>query len=275
MAKGLYRTNDDASIYYEIHGEGQPLVLIHGWGCSMKFWQRNVAGLQDKFKVVTFDLRGHGQSSKGLNGITIRRMAEDVHGLIEYLELKDVILMGWSMGGPITLCYWKLFKHNSHLAGMGLIDMTPFPFSPGEWNTHSFRNYNLEGLNKFHQGMLEHHHDFVKGFIGNMYPDHKIPAGTEWVEEEIMKQPAPIGVAAYSDYCYSDFTDVLPTITVPTVVFSGNSYIFTDSEKQGAWEASQIPQADQVVFKKGGHMLFYVEADKFNQAVIDHFYQGK
>lgn len=149
--------------------------------------------------------------------------------------------------------------------------MTPFPFSDGDWNSHSFRNFNTEGLNKFHQGMLGNHKQFVEGFIGNMYPGGKIPAGTEWVEEEILKQPAYVGVAAYSDYCYSDFTDVLPTITVPTLVFSGNSGIFPNSEKQGAWEASQIPDAQQVIFKKGGHMLFYVEANKFNQAIIDKF----
>lgn len=273
MRKGLFRTSDDASLYYEITGKGQPLVLVHGWACSNKFWQRNVPALSKKFKVVTFDLRGHGQSSKGIHGITIRRMATDVHELIEYLKLRNVILMGWSMGGPIVLSYWKMFKNNSHLAGMGLIDMTPYPFSDGEWNTHSFKNFNTEGLNKFHQGMLGNHKAFARSFIPNMYPDRKIPAGTEWVEEEILKQPADVGVAAYSDYCYSDFTDVLPTVTVPTLVFSGNSGIFKDSEKQGAWEAAQMPDAEQVVFKKGGHMLFYLEAEKFNQAVIDRFYQ--
>ena len=271
MKNGFFRTSDDTSIYYEIEGQGQPLLLVHGWSCSNKFYQKNVEGLKNKFTVITIDLRGHGKSSKGLHGYTIRRMATDIYELIEFLHLEDVILMGWSMGGPTVLCYWKLFKDNSHLAGLGLIDMTPFPFSPGAWNSHGLHNYNAEGFNAFQEGILGNHEGFVDGFIVKMFKDCKMPAGTEWIKEECMKMPAYIGVALYSDYVYSDFTDVLATITVPTLVFCANSGIFPHSKDQGAWIAKEIPQGKCVPFEDGGHMLFYVEADKFNKAVIDEF----
>ena len=55
---------DGARIYYEDHGQGQPILLVHGWTCSSRFWQKNVDELAKKFRVVTLDLRGHGNSSK-------------------------------------------------------------------------------------------------------------------------------------------------------------------------------------------------------------------
>ena len=93
--KGFFRTSDEAVIYYEVEGEGQPLVLVHGWSCSSKFFQRNVPVLKKHFKVVTLDLRGHGQSSKGLHGYVLSRLAKDIRELIMSLKLEKVILMGW------------------------------------------------------------------------------------------------------------------------------------------------------------------------------------
>ena len=137
MKSGLVKVSDGAHIYYEMEGCGRPVVLIHGWGCSGRFYKKNVEGLKDRFTVVTLDLRGHGRSSKGIDGYRIDRLAQDIHEVIVALDLHDMILMGWSMGGPTMLSYWKQFgKEEGRLAGLGLIDMTPFPFSSGEWNSH-------------------------------------------------------------------------------------------------------------------------------------------
>ena len=103
MKQGYFNTADSAHLYYEVRGTGRPLVLIHGWQCSHVFWQRNVDELARDFTVVTLDLRGHGNSSKGLHGITIKQFACDVYDLINYLDLKDAVVMGWSMGGPFRI----------------------------------------------------------------------------------------------------------------------------------------------------------------------------
>ncbi len=270
MKNGFYKTGDGAYIYYELEGQGRPVVLIHGWGCSGRFYQKNMEGLKDRFTVVTMDMRGHGRSSKGLDGYTIDRMAQDIHEVIEFLSLKNILLMGWSMGGPTMLSYWKQFgKEKGHLAGLGLIDMTPFPFSAGEWNSHGLRNYNAEGFNQFVSSILSDHKGFINAFASKIFQDGKIPQGMDWMEKEMMKLPAYIGVALYGDYCYSDYTDVLSTITVPTLVVSSDSGIFPRSVKQGEWIASQIPKGKFIPFEKGGHLLFYLESEKFNQAVSD------
>ena len=88
MEQGFVKTNDGAYIYYEVEGEGRPIVLVHGWSCSGRFYARNVEGLKDRFKVVTLDLRGHGRSSKGTDGYTIDRLAQDVHEGVEALGIE-------------------------------------------------------------------------------------------------------------------------------------------------------------------------------------------
>ncbi|MDD4320115.1 MAG: alpha/beta hydrolase [Acidaminococcaceae bacterium] len=269
MKNGYLRTTDAASIYYEIDGEGQPLVLVHGWACSSKFWQKNVPTLKKHFKVVTLDLRNHGKSSKGLHGCLISRIARDIHELILYLDLKNVILMGWSMGGPTMLSYWQQFQKDGLLAGLGLIDMTPFPLSDGDWNSHGFRNYNTEAFNSMISAMNKDQEGFVNGFVKKIFKDSKQPAGTQWVNEECMKAPTASALAFYSDYIYSDFTTVLKTITIPVIVFSADSNIFPHSIKQGQYIASQIPHAKFIPFEHGGHMLFYIEYEKFNNAILD------
>lgn len=70
------------------------------------------------------------------------------------------------------------------------------------------------------------------------------------MKDEMMKLPVPIGIALYCDYCYSDYTDVLGTITVPTIVLSSNSGIFPRSIEQGTWIASQVPHGEFVPFEK-------------------------
>ena len=104
-AAGCLETEDGAKIYYEDHGEGQPILFVRGWLCSSRFRQKNVLDLASEFRVVTIDLRGHGNSSKILTGHTIRQYARDVREVIERLGLQESVLVGWSLGGPVVLSY--------------------------------------------------------------------------------------------------------------------------------------------------------------------------
>lgn len=264
---GFLRMSDGATLYYERVGAGRPLVLVHGWQCSSAFFARNADGLCDAFEVVTLDLRGHGKSSKGLQGHTIERYAQDVREVIEQLGLDGCLLMGWSLGGPTMLSYWKQFHCDSRLAGLGLIDMTPFPFSGAPWNFHGLRGYNAEGFNGLIERITRDRAQYAADFTRSMFRDGVVPEDCRWMEAAIQQIPVWIAVAIYSDYVYSDFTDVLPTISVPTVVMAANSAVFPDSHTQGRHIASQIPDALFVPFAESGHALFYEEPDKFNQTV--------
>src|SRR6185369_13181100 len=87
-------------LYYEDHGTGKPVVLIHGWPLSGRSWEKQVPVLLDAgYRVITYDRRGFGDSSRPTSGYDYDTFASDLHTLITGLDLREVTLVGFSMGG--------------------------------------------------------------------------------------------------------------------------------------------------------------------------------
>jgi pimeloyl-ACP methyl ester carboxylesterase len=260
-------TTDGAKIYYEDHGKGQPIVLVHGWTCSSKFWQKNVPELAKEFRVVTLDLRGHGNSSKTMTGHTIAQYARDVRAVIERLELRNVTLVGWSLGGPVVLSYYQQYGKDSRLKALGMVDSDPFPFSPAEWNNHVLKNYNYDAMNSTFFILASDPKKFATTFTGRMFKQKPSDADVDWVVTELTKTPPWIAIAVYSDFVMADYAKVLPTVKIPIIVFAANSGVFPKGIDMGKALAGQAPHGTFVPFDDGGHMLFYEQSQKFNAAL--------
>ncbi len=263
-----YLDTDEAKIYYEDHGEGQPILLVHGWICSSKFWQRNVPELAYQFRVVTLDLRGHGSSSKALTGHTIRQYARDVRGLIEHLGLQNVVLAGWSLGGPVVLSYYEQYGGDNRVKALALVDTAPFPFSPAAWNSHPMKNYNYDGMNAMFAEYRANQKGFIIAVTTRMYKQKPSHSEIDWMVAEQMKTPTWIAEAAYSDFLMSDHARSLPAMRVPAIVFAANSGIYCNGITMGKAIAAQLPQATFIPFEDAGHLLFYEQPQKFNAALM-------
>jgi len=271
-SKAYLKMKDSARIYYEDHGSGRPILFVHGWTCSSRFWQRNIPELSKKFRVVALDLRGHGNSSKILTGHTIEQYARDVREVIEHLDLRDVLIVGWSLGGPVVLSYYQQYASDSRLAALGLVDTDPFPFSPAEWNSHSLRNYNANAMNEMFKTYAADPLAFATGFTKNMFKEGRASeSDLDWIPAELTKTPPWIAIAAYSDYIMADYTGVLSAIHVPVIVFAADSSIFKNGIAMGRSIAGQIPMSTFIPFEDAGHLLFYERPEKFNTVLADFF----
>lgn len=266
-AAGYLETQDGAKIYYEDHGDGRPILLVHGWLCSSRFWRRNVPELAKEFRVVTVDLRGHGNSSKTLTGHTISQYARDVRLLIEHLGLQDAVLLGWSLAGPVVLSYYEQYESDSRLMALGLIDSSPFPFSPAGWNKHVLRNYSYDGMNATFARYTADPQKFAADFTARMFQQKPSDADADWVIAEMLKTPTWIAEAAYSDFLMSDFARVLPSVRIPVIVFAANSGVFRNGIAMGCALAGLAPRATFIPFEDAGHMLFYERPEKFNASL--------
>lgn len=267
IRSGVLETGDGALIFFEMTGEGPPILLVHGWTMSSRFWTRQVEGLSREFTVVTMDLRGHGNSSKVLHGHTVAQYARDVRAVIEALHLDGVALVGWSLAGPVVLDYWRRYGPD-RLGSLALVDMTPFPFSPQPWNAHQMKGHNYDRMNAACGSLLADREAFARRFVDSMFKSGIAPQDDmTWMLAESMKTPAAIAVAIYSDYLMRDYTAVLPTITVPVTVFAADSHIFERGIEQGRRIASRIPDATFVGSGDGGHVLFWEESAAFNAAL--------
>ena len=92
---------DDTQIYYEVYGEGEPLILLHGYTLSSKYWLPYVLDFADKYEVYVIDLPGHGKSGPFKKDFSLKWIAQDVNALINYLELSDIKAIGYSYGGDV------------------------------------------------------------------------------------------------------------------------------------------------------------------------------
>ena len=270
VTAAFFETQDGEKIYYEDHGKGDVILLVHGWMGSSKFWKANVPELAKEFRVVTIDKRGHGYSSKTMRGHTIPQYARVVRAPIEHLNLKDVTLVGWSLGGPVVLSYWQQYENDHRLKGFGLIDSNMAPFHPGEWNSHYLKTTQMEGAAALNASYIADRVKYVTTFTHNMFKDAKAPeADVAWITTELLKTPPWIALAIYSDFTLGDYTGVLPKVSVPAIVYGADSNVFKKGLEQARWVAAQLPKGKFVPFEDGGHMLFYESPGKFNNSLAE------
>jgi non-heme chloroperoxidase len=99
--------SDNVDLYYEDHGTGKPVVLIHGWPLSGASWEKQVGVLLNAgHRVITYDRRGFGDSSKPASGYDYDSFAADLHKLVTKLDLRDFALVGFSMGAAKSPATW-------------------------------------------------------------------------------------------------------------------------------------------------------------------------
>ena len=121
VTKGVIASGDGLEIAYDVRGRGEPaLVFVHCWACDRSFWKGQLDDLAADHKVVSLDLGGHGQSIGEREKWRILGLAQDVKAVIADLELKSFILIGHSMGGPVSLEVARLMP--GHALGVIGID---------------------------------------------------------------------------------------------------------------------------------------------------------
>lgn len=101
----MFADLDDIRLYYESHGEGYPVVLVHGLGLSADMWRHQVHALAERYRVISFDNRGHGRSGKPRGSYDMSMFVEDTCKLLDLLELTDAVLIGLSMGGGLAQAF--------------------------------------------------------------------------------------------------------------------------------------------------------------------------
>ncbi|MBI1257833.1 MAG: alpha/beta fold hydrolase [Chloroflexi bacterium] len=145
VATGSYAQVNGINLYYEIHGEGEPLILLHGGLGAIEMFGENLAALAAGRQVIGVDLQGHGRTADIDRPITFEAMADDVAALIEHLGFKQVDLMGYSMGGQTA--QQVSIRHPDLIRKLVLVSC---PFKRSQWNT-----YNLEGMQQMSAAIAE------------------------------------------------------------------------------------------------------------------------
>ena len=133
-------TNDGVALHFDVAGSGAPLVLVHGWNQTAALFERQVAGLSDRFRVITFDLRGHGESERPDHGYRMSRYAMDLRTVIDEVAGSTAHVLGHSMGCCVLWSYFDLFAGDG-IDRVVFVDMMTHPIANPVFDEQEVANY--------------------------------------------------------------------------------------------------------------------------------------
>jgi non-heme chloroperoxidase len=258
-------------IYYEDHGAGQPVVLIHGYPLSGRAWDKQVPALLDAgYRVITYDRRGFGKSSQPASGYDYATFAADLHAVLEHLDLHDAVLAGHSMGtGEVTR---YLGRYGSARVAKGVL-VSPIPpyLLQADDNPDGVPQSLFDG---FAQAARADGPAWMKGFLDNFYNMDTL-RGT-LVSDQAFQASWNLAVTASATAAVAcigtwttDFRDDLPKIDVPVLVIHGDADQVLPLDKTGRRLPGLIKDVRLVVVEGGPHAIPWTHADQVNSALLD------
>ncbi len=262
--------SSNIELYYEDHGSGKPVVLIHGYPLSGASWEKQVPVLLDaSYRVVTYDRRGFGKSSQPTAGYNYDTFAEDLHELITHLKLRDFCLVGFSMGGGEVARY--LGKYGSKGASKAVIisGVPPYLLKTAD-NPEGVDGSVFAGIEK---AVAADRYAFFTEFFKNFY-NTDVFLGKRVSEQAVQANwnVAASSSATASLACvaawHEDFREDLARIDVPTLVIQGDADRILPITAAGLRTAKLIKGARQLVLKDGPHCITWTHAEEVNAELL-------
>ena len=256
-------------LYYEDHGSGQPVVLIHGYPLSSASWEKQVPALLDAgYRVIAYDRRGFGKSSQPTVGYNYDTFAEDLRKLVTHLKLKNFVLVGFSMGGGEVVRY--IGKYGSKDVSKAVIigGIPPYLLKTAD-NPEGVDGSIFEGIQK---AVAADRYAFFTEFFKNFY-NTDVHLGKRVSEQAVQASwnTAAIASATASLACvptwHEDFRNDVAKIDVPTLVIHGDSDRIVPINAAGHRTAKLINGAELVVIKDGPHNAAWTHPEEVNAAL--------
>jgi non-heme chloroperoxidase len=257
-------------LYYEDHGEGPPVVLIHGYPLTSRAWDKQLPVLLEAgHRVITYDRRGFGRSSQPVAGYDYDTFAADLNALLTELDLTEVTLAGHSMGTGEVTRYLGAYGSARIARGVLISPIPPFLLQAGD---------NPEGLpgslfDGFTQAARADGPAWMKGFLDNFY-NMDVLGGT-LVSDQAFQASWNIATAASASAAVAciatwetDFRADLPKIDVPMLVIQGDADRILPFPSTGQRLPGLISNMQLVVISGGPHAIAWTHADQVNQALL-------
>src|SRR5208337_3157506 len=266
----------DIELYYEDHGSGQPIVLIHGYPLSGASWEKQVPVLLEAgYRVITYDRRGFGKSSQPTAGYNYDTFAEDLHKLVTHLKLRDFTLVGFSMGGGEVARYIGKYGSKGVSKTVIISGVPPYLLKTGD-NPEGVDASVFAGIEK---AVAADRYAFFTGFFQNFY-NTDLLLGKRVSEQAVQASwnVAAGASAAASLACvptwHEDFRKDVARINVPTLVIHGDADRIVPMAAAGERTAKLIKGARLSVVKDGPHCITWTHAEEVNSELVNFLGKG-
>ena len=264
-------------LYYEDHGSGRPVLLIHGWPLSGASWEKQVSALLCAgYRVVTYDRRGFGLSSKPATGYDYDTLALDLHQLVTRLDLRQVALVGFSMGGGEVARY--LARYGSERVSRAvLISAVPPCLLKGADNPDGVDGAVFEAIRK---AIVADRPAFLSEFLADFYNVDLL--GGKRISSQAVQCSWNVAVAASAQgtlECVtawgSDFRRDLARFDVPTLVIHGDADRILPISATGIRTHKAVKGSHLVVVGGGPHGLIWTHAENVNHEMLQFLGRGE
>ncbi len=251
------KSDDGLTISYEVLGSGEPaLVFVHGWCCDRSYWKDQVSHFSKDHTVVAIDLGGHGKSGLERENWSIEAFGADVAAVVRALDLKNVILIGHSMGGPVAALASPLLQ--GRVTGIIGVD--------------TFKNLGTkfaeEQINYFLQQFRSDFKSFTRNFVGSMFPAGADTTLVKSVADDMASAPPEVGIGAMESMLRLDARKAFGAVTVPVAAVN------TDRPPTDVEAGKQLFKSFEVKVMTGyGHFLMLEYPAAFN-ALLEEAVEG-
>jgi non-heme chloroperoxidase len=266
----------DIELFYEDHGSGKPIVLIHGYPLDGTSWEKQVPVLLNAgWRVITYDRRGFGKSSKPTTGYNYDTFADDLHRLVNQLKLRDFALVGFSMGGGEVARFIGKFGSKNVSKAVIISGVPPYLLKTSD-NPDGVDGAVFAGIEK---AVAADRYAFLTEFFKNFY-NTDLLQGKRVSEQAVQASwnVAAMASSAASLACVStwheDFRNDIAQIDIPTLVIQGNADRILPITATGMRNAKLIRGARIHVVEDGPHCIPWTHAEEVNQQLLG-FLGGK
>jgi non-heme chloroperoxidase len=259
---GFVHTADGTSLFYRDWGTGKPIVFVASWVMPSESWSYQMAALSEQgFRCVAYDRRGHGRSSDPGRGYDFDTLADDLAAVLEALDLHDVTLVGFSMGGAEIIRY--VTRHGVARVGrlVSIAPTTPLMMRRPD-NPQGFDEAVLEDLHRaFEQDFPQWVEENARPFV---LPETS-QATIEWVKSMALKTSLKAVLDCHRMLVREDFRAELKAIDLPVLVIQGDADISSPIDLTGRPTAELIPGARLEIYEGAPHGLFITHRERLNR----------
>lgn len=263
-------TRNNVKLYAETHGAGRPVVLIHGWPLDADAWAAQVPPLTEAgYQVITYDRRGFGRSDKPEAGYDYDTLADDLCDVLDFFDVDDVTLVGFSMGGGEVARYISR-------CGDDRIHSVVFAAAVPPYLLHTEDNpdgpLSVEAANEMEHNLRDHREGFLPNFAENFFTANG-EVCVDQVQLDLAVDQARLSdqqaaLACMESFNTTDFRADLTKVKVPTLVLHGDADAIVPFEGSGARTAEAIAGSTVHLIAGGPHGINASHPDEFNAALI-------
>ncbi|RZS93632.1 alpha/beta fold hydrolase [Aquimarina brevivitae] len=265
----------NVDLYFKDYGHGQPVVLIHGWPLSHRAWEQQIwAVVEAGYRCIAYDRRGFGHSDEPWDGFDYSTLASDLHSIITKLELKDAILVGFSMGGGEVVRYCTDYG-TDNISKVALISSIIPLVAQKPDNPDGVPQKELDNIMK---ALQNDRVDFLTDFHKNFYNYDQLKDRVSQAQLEydwtIAAEASPRAtIQAAKAWAETDFRSELKNVNVPCLIVHGDADNIVPIETSADQAAKHIENNTYKIIKNAPHGLNVTHKHELNDALLSFIKQ--